>query len=64
MAGRRTGRGAAKNELVGCLEKHSPRASRAQLMALEPINHPTDGELLAHGREVVKAGDRILLREA
>ena len=57
------GPGAAKNEFVSYVEKHAPRL-KSQLIGVEAMDHPTDGELLAHARRFFKAADKILPREA
>ncbi len=48
----------AKNELVRHLDKHMPRV-KATLVGVEPMDHPTDGELLDHARRAFKAIDRM-----
>jgi stalled ribosome rescue protein Dom34 len=57
------GPGAAKNEFVSYVEKHAPRL-KSQLIGVEPMDHPTDDELLAHARRFFKAADKIQPREA
>jgi stalled ribosome rescue protein Dom34 len=57
-----TGPAATKNELASYIEKHAPQL-KSQLIGVEPMDHPTDGELLAHARRFFKAADRMLLRE-
>lgn len=57
-----TGPGAAKTEFVSYIEKHAPRL-KSQLVGVEPMDHPTDGELLDHARRFFKAADRIMARE-
>ena len=52
-----TGPGAAKNEFVTYVEKHAPTL-KGQLTGVEPMDHPTDGELLAHARTFFKAADK------
>ena len=58
-----TGPGAAKNEFVSHVEKHAPRL-KSQLAGVEPMEHPTDGALLAHARRFFKAADKMMIREA
>jgi hypothetical protein len=48
----------AKNELLAHLDAHVPWL-KAQLVGVEPMDHPTDGELLAHARRVFKSVDRL-----
>jgi stalled ribosome rescue protein Dom34 len=48
----------AKTELVAHLE-HSHPAIAARISAVEPMDHPTDGQLLAHARHFFKADDRM-----
>ena len=40
------------------LEKHAPAVKKA-IVAVEAMDHPTDGELLAHARRAFKAIDRM-----
>jgi len=49
----------AKDELLAHLEAHVPWL-KAQLVGVEPMDHPTDGELLDHARRVFKSVDRML----
>ena len=49
----------AKNELLAHLDAHVPWL-KAQLVGVEPMDHPTDGELLDHARRVFKSTDRLL----
>lgn len=53
------GPGVAKEALVAHLERHMPQL-RAQMIGVEPMDHPTDGELLAHARRFFKVADRML----
>lgn len=48
----------AKQEFVHYLEKHAPAVKKA-IVAVEAMDHPTDGELLAHARRAFKAIDRM-----
>ncbi len=43
------GPGTAKTELVRYLEKHEP-ALKARIAAVEPMDHPSDPQLLAHAK--------------
>ena len=53
-----TGPGSAKNELAAYIKRaHSAIAPR--ISAVETLDHPTEGELLAHGRTFFKADDRM-----
>jgi stalled ribosome rescue protein Dom34 len=58
-----TGPGAAKNEFVSYLEKRAPQLT-SRVIGIEPMDHPTDGELLVHARRFFMAADRMLPREA
>ena len=57
------GPGAAKNDFVNHVEKSAPQL-KGRLIGVEPMDHPSDGELLAHARRFFKAADRIAPREA
>jgi hypothetical protein len=48
----------AKTELRTHLE-HAHPAIAAKISAVETIDHPTDGQLLAHARQFFKADDRM-----
>lgn len=48
----------AKTEFVHYVEKHAP-AVKKSIVGIEPMDHPTDGELLAHARQAFKAIDRM-----
>jgi stalled ribosome rescue protein Dom34 len=48
----------AKNELVKHIEHHDPRL-RERVVAIETLDHPSDGELTAHARKFFKAFDRM-----
>ena len=52
------GPGSAKTELQNHLE-HSHPAIAARVSAVQPLDHPTDGQLLAHARHFFKADDRM-----
>jgi len=47
-----------KQEFVHYIEKHAP-AVRKAIVGVEAMDHPTDGELLAHARRAFKAIDRM-----
>ena len=53
-----TGPGNAKVELVTYAKEHDP-ALAARIFAVETVDHPSDGELVAHGRTFFKADDRM-----
>ena len=48
----------AKTELVAHL-KHARPTVAAKISAVEPMDHPTDGQLLAHARRFYVADDRM-----
>ena len=48
----------AKNELLTHLDAHVPWL-KAQMVGVESMDHPTDGELLDHARRVFKSVDRM-----
>jgi stalled ribosome rescue protein Dom34 len=53
-----TGPASAKNELVQHIrQKHAELAKR--LSGVETLDHPTDGELVAFGRQFFRADDRM-----
>jgi len=52
------GPGGAKAELLTYLN-HSHKGIVARISAVEPMDHPTDGQLLAHARQFFKADDRM-----
>jgi len=49
----------AKLELLRHIEQHMPWV-RKTLVGVHAMDHPTDGELLAHARQAFKAIDRML----
>ena len=53
-----TGPGAAKNELVAHIEKHDPKLKKL-IAAVETVDHPSDGQLVAHARKYFKVEDRM-----
>ena len=53
-----TGPAATKNEFVSYVEQHAPRL-KSQLIGVEAMDHPTDGELLDHARRFFKAADKM-----
>ena len=48
----------AKNEFAKYLEHHAPALAR-NLVGVETMDHPTDGQLLAHARRYFLAVDRM-----
>lgn len=53
-----TGPANAKLEFVKHVETHRPEL-RKNLMGIETLDHPTDGELVAHARRAFKAIDKM-----
>ncbi len=53
-----TGPAATKNELASYVEKYAPQL-KSQLIGIEPMDHPTDGELVDHARRFFKAADKM-----
>jgi len=53
-----TGPANAKVELVAYVKQHNPLLAE-RISAVETIDHPTDGQLVAHGRSFFKADDRM-----
>jgi stalled ribosome rescue protein Dom34 len=56
-----TGPAATKNELTSYVEEHAPQLKK-QLIGVEAMDHPTDGELLDHARRFFKAADKMTPR--
>jgi len=52
------GPASAKTELVTYLKDAHP-VTAARISAVEPMDHPTDGQLLVHARHFFKADDRM-----
>jgi stalled ribosome rescue protein Dom34 len=52
------GPGSAKTELHAHIEKQHPQVA-AKISAVETVDHPSDGALLAHARRFFKADDRM-----
>jgi hypothetical protein len=48
----------AKHELFKHIQRHAPQLL-ARIAAVETLDHPTDGELLAHARKYFRAADRM-----
>lgn len=53
-----TGPSAAKTELASHLRENHPDAAKA-IVGIEPLDHPSDGELLKFARKYLHAADRI-----
>ncbi len=53
------GPGNEKNELIKHLEHHD-KAVAACVVAVQTVDHPTDGQLLALARKYFRAADRML----
>ena len=52
------GPGAAKNELASHIEKHDPKM-KMMIAAVETVDHPSDGQLVAHARKYFKVEDKM-----
>ena len=52
------GPGGAKTELHTHIKRQHPRLAE-KISAVETLDHPTDGELLAHARHFFRADDRM-----
>ncbi|MEO8065186.1 MAG: translational machinery protein [Pseudomonadota bacterium] len=53
-----TGPAGAKKELAGYIEQNAPALAQ-KISAVETLDHPNDGLLLAHGRKFFRADDRM-----
>ena len=53
-----SGPASAKTELVSYMKTHNPKIA-GRISAVETLDHPTDGALLALGRKFFKADDRM-----
>lgn len=53
------GPGSAKLELIRYLDKHH-HAVGTKILGVETVDHPTDGQLVAHARKYFLAKDRML----
>jgi hypothetical protein len=53
-----TGPASAKHELVKHIDRH-PATLHARVAGVETLDHPSDGELLAHARQFFRAADRM-----
>ena len=52
------GPASAKHELMKHIERHAPKFV-VRVSAVETLDHPTDGELLAHARKHFQAADQM-----
>lgn len=52
------GPGTAKSELKAHIERHDPQVAK-KIVAVEPMDHPTDGQLIAAARKFFAAADRM-----
>jgi stalled ribosome rescue protein Dom34 len=53
-----TGPSSAKTELAAYIKREQP-ALEERISGIETLDHPSDGELLAHARKFFKADDRM-----
>jgi stalled ribosome rescue protein Dom34 len=53
-----TGPGTAKAELANHLKSHDPAVAK-KIVGVEPLDHPSDGELLKFARKFFKAADQM-----
>jgi hypothetical protein len=53
-----TGPANAKSQLVKHIDKHDPQLMK-RIAGVETVDHPSDGELVAHARHYLKASDRM-----
>ena len=56
-----TGPANEKTELVKHIERHMP-ALTSKIVGVETVDHPTDGELVAHARKHFKSDHQMLPR--
>jgi stalled ribosome rescue protein Dom34 len=54
-----TGPANAKTELIKHIHAHEPRLMKV-IVGVETVDHPSDGELVAHARRYFKTEDRML----
>jgi stalled ribosome rescue protein Dom34 len=54
-----TGPANAKNELVKHIDQHDHDLMK-KIVGVETVDHPSDGQLVAHARHYFKAEDRML----
>ena len=53
-----TGPGNAKSQLVKHIDQHDPKLMK-NIAGVETVDHPSDGELVAHARHYLMASDRM-----
>ncbi len=53
-----TGPANAKTELVKHIQHHDPTLAKI-IVGVETVDHPSDGDLVAHARKYFKAADRM-----
>jgi stalled ribosome rescue protein Dom34 len=53
-----TGPGDAKNALVKQIDQHAPKLMKI-IAGVETVDHPSDGQLVAHARHYFTAADRM-----
>ncbi len=53
-----TGPGTARTELMHHLERHDPAVAK-KVVAVEPLDHPSDGQLVAFARKFFKGIDKM-----
>ena len=53
-----TGPANAKTELVAHIERHDPKIKNL-IVGVETVDHPSDGQLVAHARKYFNAEDRM-----
>jgi stalled ribosome rescue protein Dom34 len=53
------GPGSAHIELADYIRSHHPQLA-ARIIGVEAADHPTDGQIVAHGRAFFRAADRML----
>jgi hypothetical protein len=54
-----TGPAQAKEEFMAFLRSHEPRLA-TQVLGLEPLDHPSEPQILAFARRYFRAKDRLL----
>jgi hypothetical protein len=54
-----TGPANAKTELVKHISQHDPKLMKI-IVGIETVDHPSDGELVAHARHYFKIEDEML----
>ena len=53
-----TGPGNAKSQLVKHIDQHDPKLMK-NIAGVDTVDHPSDGELVAHARHYLMASDRM-----